>query len=268
MRRVFANHLGGCATASQQPPLMHIASPLLANSSHLHGVGSIKDLRDGFVRNACSTAVSEDPSSRAFTSKATSLEVEDDSANLDELPTYQRLALRMAGFYSRESQLIRGAEKMYAEVVAQSMNEEIYAALKLEKNFRSQFALTSLHIWLVLARLREEGKDGKQMSQALYDTFWEDMERRVHAEGVKVRVSKWLKELEEYFFGSCVAYDNALKAEESALDAALFRNVYGTQGDKKNAAILTRYLRRELASLAMTDGEAVLKGCIKFSRDY
>lgn len=38
------------------------------------------------------------------------------------------------------------------------------------------------------------------------------------------------------------------------------RNVYGTQGDKKNAAILTRYLRRELASLAMTDGEAVLKG--------
>lgn len=39
----------------------------------------------------------QDPSSRAFTSKATSLEVEDDSANLDELPTYQRLALRMAG---------------------------------------------------------------------------------------------------------------------------------------------------------------------------
>ena len=23
-----------------------------------------------------------------------------------------------------------------------------------------------------------------------------------------MRVSKWLKELEEYFFGSCVAYDN------------------------------------------------------------
>lgn len=37
----------------------------------------------------------------------------------------------------------------------------------------------------MLARLREEGKDGKQMSQALYDTFWEDMERRVHAEGVR-----------------------------------------------------------------------------------
>lgn len=36
---------------------------------------------------------------------------------------------------------------------------------------------------------------------------------------VKVRVSKWLKELEEYFFGSCVAYDNVL----ALLDLYVFR---------------------------------------------
>jgi hypothetical protein len=29
----------------------------------------------------------------------------------------------------------------------------------------------------------------------------------LHCTQVRVRVSKWLKELEEYFYGSCVAYD-------------------------------------------------------------
>lgn len=247
---------GGFLQASTQP------------SSH---AGLVRASLTGgnFVRTASSTTSSEEiPPIRLFSSKPCSLEIEDDTMNLDEMPAYQRLAFRIAGFHSKESQLIRGAEKLYKEVVEQSTNDEIFAALKLEKDFRSQFALMSLHIWLCLARLRAEGKDGKEMSQALYDIFWEDIERRVYAAGVKVRVSKWLKELEEYFFGSSVAYDAALKADSTALDDAIYRNVFAGQGDKADAAVLATYLRRELASLHMTDGEALLKGSIRFSRDY
>lgn len=241
-----------------------------SNSVLMHARLVRNSLTSGmYVRTASTTANAEDfPPSRLFASKPCSLEIEDDNVNLDEMPAYQRLALRIAGYHSRESQLIRGAEKLYKEVVDQSTNDEIFVALKLEKDFRAQFAMMSMHIWLCLHRLRDEGKDGKEMSQALYDIFWEDMERRVYAAGVKVRVSKWLKELEEYFFGSSVAYDKALKAESTSLDDAIYRNVYGSQGDKADAAILAAYMRRELASLHLTDGEAVLKGNVKFTRDY
>ena len=60
--------------------------------------------------------------------------------------------------------------------------------MKIEKDFRAQFAMMSLHIWLCLRRLRDEGKDGKEMSQALYDIFWEDVERRVYAAGVRTMI--------------------------------------------------------------------------------
>lgn len=261
-------------------PLCRVTSGVTVTNVGLFGsAASQRSWHSGFIRASpvsdrlvrlasTTTVVEESPQSRLFSGKPCSLEVEDDSPSLDAMPAYQRLALRIAGYHSRESQLIRGAEKLYKEIVYQSTNDEIFSALKLEKDFRAEFALKSLHIWLCLARLREEGKEGKEMSQALYDIFWEDVERRVYAAGVKVRVSKWLKELEEYFFGSSVAYDNALKGDSKALDEAVFRNVYGSQGNKTDAALLATYLRRERASLHMTNSEAVFKGCIRFSRDY
>ena len=46
--------------------------------------------------------------------------------------------------------------------------------------------MLSIHIWLLLVRLRAEEKEGKQLAQALYENFTEDVELRVRAEGVKV----------------------------------------------------------------------------------
>ncbi len=47
--------------------------------------------------------------------------------------------------------------------------------------------LLCLHVWLLLGRLRAEGKSGKQLGQQLYDNFQDDVEKRVRAAGVKVR---------------------------------------------------------------------------------
>ena len=53
---------------------------------------------------------------------------------------------------------------------------------------------------------------GKAISQMFYDTFQEEVEKRVHREGVKVRVRSTLKELEQSFYGSALAYDKALSS--------------------------------------------------------
>ena len=104
--------------------------------------------------------------------------------------------------------------------------------------------MLSLHVWLLLVRLRAEGADGKSLSQALYDDFQSDVEARARAAGVKVRLQKALTELEKQFYGSAVAYDKAQGGGEE-LWAALHRNVFMLAPGKQEAsAALARYAKR------------------------
>ena len=131
-------------------------------------------------------------------------------------------------------------------------------------DFRASFSLASLHLWLTLVRLRAEGDAGKLLGQELYDHFWEEMEARVRGEGVVVRLSKWMKELESAFYGSCTAYDAALApgAPEGALAGALRRNVLMEHGGGAESAALARYVRHQLACLAVTDSSAIMSGAL------
>ena len=64
-------------------------------------------------------------------------------------------------------------------------------------DFRARFGLMSLHLWMVLVRLRSEGPRGQALGQELYDHYWAEMEALVRSQGVVVRLSKWMKELEQ-----------------------------------------------------------------------
>ena len=99
----------------------------------------------------------------------------------------------------------------------------------------------------------------------MYDTFQDDVEHRVHREGVRVRVGKWLNELEQSFYGAALAYDEALRGGSGDLAKVLHRNVYHGEGDDARARTLERYVRRELGCLSMTEAGAVLEGRVRFS---
>jgi cytochrome b pre-mRNA-processing protein 3 len=184
----------------------------------------------------------------------------------------RRAFLRLGGYYSRESRLLRGADGLAACLAERADDPALAAAVQLPPGFQAHHALMCLHVWLLLVRLRAEGAEGKDLAQMLYDSFQEDVERRVRRAGVKVRLSKQLTELEKQFYGSSMAYDKALKGEAGAggaqetLAAALQRNVYlADAGKAAAAAALERYCLRELACLAVTDSGAVMAGNVKFS---
>ena len=126
------------------------------------------------------------------------------------------------------------------------------AELGLPDTFATTHSLMSLHVWMLLVRLRPEGADGKDTAQALYENFSDDVEARVRAAGVRVRVSKWLAELEKQFYGGATAYDKAMgrrggeeggalpptagvASSRAALADALLRNVYA--GDEVNRGL-------------------------------
>jgi len=139
-------------------------------------------------------------------------------------------------------------------------------AAGMPRKFATTHGLYCLHIWMLLDRLRSEGRDGTRLTQMTYDKFQHDVELLVRQEGVKVRVSKWLKELEKNFYGACVAYDKAMKDEDQEeLQRSLYRNVYHQEGEEANAAFLAKYVRREVECLSLTDRKAMLAGHIQFS---
>ncbi|CAI5485575.1 unnamed protein product [Closterium sp. Naga37s-1] len=177
--------------------------------------------------------------------------------------------LGVLGYYSKESELIRGANALYKAVTRQADDEMFLRALGLPSQFRTHHALLVLHTWLALLRLRKEGAQGAAVGQTFYDTFNHDVERRVVAAGVKMLVSKWMRELERSFYGAAAAYDAAVApgASADALPKALWRNVFAEDASDMPSGLaaapvqaLTRYVRLELASLALTGEVRLVKG--------
>ena len=225
---------------------------------------------------------SDKPGPNAFTEQPRSLEIEETAyassvVDRDEPSAvtpkqnpnlFIKALLSFGGFYSTESTNQRAADRLYAAVRTVCDDENWHEQFGVEKSFRGEHSVLVLHVWLLLKRLRVEGESAKGVAQVFYDTYQDDVEHRVHAEGVRVRVSKLLNELEQGFYGSAIAYDNALASGNGAFAKALHKNVYHNEGDESNSKKLEKYVRRELACLTRTHASAVLEGRVRFSSGH
>lgn len=212
-----------------------------------------------------------------FLSKPCSLALPPDSPLRAEDPHYEgikRLMLTLLLFYSKQSKSIRGANAVYHRITSHVDKPDIYEVFQLEKTFKTTFSLLVLHMWLVLRRLKEEGKDGVKFGQYIYETYNHDVELRVSKAGVNLLLTKWMKELEKIFYGNIVKYDTAIsqEARQDDLVDVIWRNVYADEASQPMdaAAIpavqaLARYTRREATCLSLTDKEAMFSGNFNFS---
>ncbi|XP_020094007.1 ubiquinol-cytochrome-c reductase complex assembly factor 1 isoform X1 [Ananas comosus] len=158
-----------------------------------------------------------------FWSKPCSLALVRDSPLRVEEPRFEgirRIIFKLLLFYSKQSKSIRGANVVYRRVISQVDKPAIYDVFQLEKTFKTTFSLLVLHMWLVLRRLKEDGKEGVQFGQYLYEIYNHDLELRVSKAGVNLLLIKWMKELEKIFYGNIVAYDAAMKPEARHDDLA------------------------------------------------
>eukprot|EP00267_Zea_mays_P033870 XP_008668364.1 uncharacterized protein LOC100382858 isoform X2 [Zea mays] len=151
-----------------------------------------------------------------FLSKPCSLALPPDSPHRAVDPQYKgikRFLLTLLLFYSKQSKSIRGANVVYDRITSQVDAPTIYDVFQLEKTFKTTFSLLVLHMWLVLRRLKEEGKDGVKFGQYIYEMYNHDVELRVSKAGVNLLLTKWMKELEKIFYGNIVKYDAAISPE-------------------------------------------------------
>lgn len=214
---------------------------------------------------------------KMFWSKPSSLALALDSPLRVDDPKYEGIKhfiFKMMLFYSKQSKSIRGANVIYKRVISQVDRPPIYDVFNLEKTFKMTFSLLVLHMWLLLRRLKQDGEDGVELGQYVYEIYNHDVELRVSKAGVNLLLSKWMKELERIFYGNVVAYDAALlpDANKDDLTNVLWRNVFSDDGASKpdDAALkaaqaMARYVRREVSCLSLTDKEAMFSGNFTFT---
>ena len=151
---------------------------------------------------------------------------------------------------------------LYARAVEQSRLPFLYADFGAPDTVEGRFEIYTLHVVLLLDRLRREGEGTGEVSQALFDTYVKALDHALREMGVgDLSVGKKMRRLGEAFYGRGKSYDAAFAPlpDTAALEALLTRTVYA---DVANPALhdLVAYVLAQRAALAAQPIAALLAG--------
>ena len=101
-----------------------------------------------------------------------------------------------------------------------------------------RFDMISLHIFLVLRRLKADVDRTANLAQCLFDTMFADMDRSLREMGAgDLGVGRRVKEMATAFYGRLSAYEKALQSNDRAeLRDAIVRNIFRDDAAKSDDA--------------------------------
>lgn len=151
---------------------------------------------------------------------------------------------------------------LYVRAVEQSREPGLYAGLGAPDTVEGRFEIYSLHVVLLLDRLRGEGGPAVEVSQALFDTYVKALDNALREMGVgDLSVGRKMRKLGEAFYGRGKSYETAFAAlpDEAPLQALVARTVYA-QADADAAPRMVAYVLAQRAALARQPAERLLAG--------
>jgi cytochrome b pre-mRNA-processing protein 3 len=151
---------------------------------------------------------------------------------------------------------------LYARAVEQSREPALYADFGAPDTVEGRFEIYSLHVVLLLDRLRGHGEAATEVCQALFDTYVQALDNALREMGVgDLAVGRKMRKLGEAFYGRGKSYEAAFAAlpDEGPLQALLVRTVYD-ETDVTPAPRLTAYVLAQRAALAGQAAERLMAG--------
>jgi cytochrome b pre-mRNA-processing protein 3 len=122
----------------------------------------------------------------------------------------------------------RLGEPLYDLAVRQARAPAFYTTLGVADRIDCRFELYTLHVLLLVMRLRDEGERGAEAAQALFDTYVSALDHALRELGVgDISVGKKMRKLGEAMYGRMTAYEAPLRdGDVATLAAGLARNVF------------------------------------------
>lgn len=153
-------------------------------------------------------------------------------------------------------------QALYTRTAPQARLPALYAELGAPDTPEGRFELFSLHVYLILERLKGQGPQAAATAQALFDAYVSSLDNALRELGVgDLSVGKRMRKLGEAFFGRVKSYEAAFaKLPDAAdLEAVIARTVYA-EADASRAPDLAAYVLAQRAVLADQPLDRFLSG--------
>lgn len=160
------------------------------------------------------------------------------------------------GLFGKRANRRSPVDTLFARVAEASRLPALYIEGGIPDSFEGRFESLTLHIFLVLRRLRELPPPAAELAQEFVDACFAYLELGFRNGGVSdIAVPKKMKKVGQMFYGRVQAYEAALVAPgPEALTEALGRNACAPEA----APALAAYIRAAQERLAAADLDGIL----------
>ena len=176
--------------------------------------------------------------------------------------------MKLARLFRRRRPEAEPAANLYAQAVSQARRPGFYTDLEVPDTLDGRFELVSLHVYLLLRRLRADHRRTGRLAQALFDEMFEDMDGSVRELGAgDLGVGPRVKKMARNFYGRIKAYDAGLDGNRSELREALRRNLYGNLDavSEHTLGAVADYMSATDKALAQMELDALMQGDLDFA---
>ena len=152
--------------------------------------------------------------------------------------------------------------KLYAGAVSQARSATFYRDFGVRDSMEGRFELFSLHVIVLIERLKGQGEAAAETSQVVFDSYVKGLDDAFREIGVAdTSVGKKMKKLAGAFYGRLKTYDEAVASlpETAGVTDFLTRTAFEARGEGDVAA-LTAYVIKTREALAEQPLDALLQG--------
>lgn len=160
----------------------------------------------------------------------------------------------------------RTAESLYLDAVKQARQPIFYTDLKVPDTVDGRFDMIATHVFLILRRLKADGDRTQEVSQALFDAMFGDMDRGLREMGAgDLGVGRRVKAMAKAFYGRVAAYESGLEDQDGSLADAVLRNVFrGDEEGREPARLIADYINHQSVALSRQPIDDLLNGNVMF----
>jgi cytochrome b pre-mRNA-processing protein 3 len=154
----------------------------------------------------------------------------------------------------------------YARVVEHARNPGFFLDCGVPDTVDGRFELICLHAFLYLHRLKRDQPRAAPLGQRFFDAMFADFDRSLREMGTgDLSVGREVKRMAQAFYGRVAAYERGLAGDDSVLQPALARNLFGTAPpNPRRLEAVADYVRREAAQLNRQTADELLAGRLLF----
>jgi cytochrome b pre-mRNA-processing protein 3 len=168
--------------------------------------------------------------------------------------------MKLSSLFSPRPTALAG-KRLYAAAAAQARQPELYERLGAPDTVEGRFELYTLHVGMVLRRLKGQGSQAAETAQAVFDAYVASLDDALREMGVgDLSVGKKMRKLGEAFYGRVRHYDEAFGAlpDRAPLEAILQRTVL--EGEGRRAEALADYAVMAMDKLERQPLDTFLQG--------